>query len=90
MYGHAFKGFDAQAGSSSTELKTVQTWSAILIKPPKIVKFRISQNNCNREDFIKFIIMFLNDFDQKVIHDSVTRTKKFTNKTIPPMIFSQH
>lgn len=83
-------GFFAQFESAnfdfSGEMKTYQSWAMVFIKKQKFIKFRITQICSNQKKFAEFINFFMHEFDKNVILDSVTRTQKFTDKIVPPII----
>lgn len=66
------------------------SYAMIFSKNRKFIKFRISQSGCNKVEFEKFVNAFIADFDKKVILDSQTRTRKFQNAVVYPIIMREN
>ena len=67
-------------------IEKCQSYAMVFSKNQKFVKFRITRSGGTRESFEKFVNGFLADFDQKVILDSQTRTRKFENAVVYPFV----
>ena len=66
------------------------SYAMIFSKNRKFIKFRISQSGCNKVEFEKFVNAFIADFDKKVILDSQTRTRKFQNAVMYPIVMREN
>ena len=64
------------------------SFALVFAKNRKFVKFRITQNNSSRKDFEQFVGRFIDAFDNKVILDSQTRSRKFVNEITYPIVYS--
>ncbi len=67
-------------------IEKCQSYVMVFSKNRKFVKFRITRCGGTRESFEKFVNGFIGDFDPKVILDSQTRTRKFENAVVYPII----
>ena len=72
----------------STTDKKSHTLALVFDKNRKFVKFRITQKNSSRKEFEQFVGRFIDAFDNKVILDSQTRSKKFVREDCYPLFLS--
>ena len=81
-----FAEFDSPGFNEKHEIAKCQSFSLLLTKNGKILKIRITRSNVDRKSFAHVVNDFLGVFDQKVILDSQTRTRKFKRAEIPPIV----
>lgn len=67
-----------------------ETFALLFSKNGKIIKFRITENNSEKESFKKLVNEFIETFDKEVILDSKTRKEKFEPTIIYPVINGTH
>lgn len=63
-----------------------ETFALLFSKNGKIIKFRITQKNSEKESFKKLVNEFIETFDNEVILDSKTRKEKFEPTIVYPII----
>ncbi|MBP5531531.1 MAG: hypothetical protein J6Y54_05835 [Lentisphaeria bacterium] len=81
-----FAGFDSPGFNDKHELAKCQSFTLLTAKNGKILKMRITRSGDDRDALTNVVNGFLGAFDQKVILDSQTRTRKFERADIPPVL----
>ena len=78
--------FDSGNFNDRNEVVKCQSFTLLSAKNRKFLKMRLTRSGDDRKVFTDVVNGFLNAFDQRVILDSQTRTRKFEPTETPPVV----